>query len=632
MELGVCYYPEHWPEEMWSDDAARMAALGLSWVRIGEFAWSRIEPTEGQFDWDWLDRAVAVLAKAGLKIVMGTPSATPPRWVLDKYPDMLAVDAEGRPRKFGSRRHYCFSHRGYRAEAPRIARAMATRYGANPSLRAWQIDNEYGCHDTSLSFSDAARAGFRDWLAQKYQSCDALNRAWGGVFWSMEYRDFDEIDLPNLTVTEAAPNHWMDFRRYTSDQVKAFNDAQLVELRAHVQGDICHNYMGRITDFDHFDVGEGLDFASWDSYPLGFLEDRVGADDAWIARFSRQGDPDFQAFHHDLYRSIGKGRWWVMEQQPGPVNWAPHNPTPLDGMVKFWTLEAAAHGAEVVSYFRWRQAPFAQEQMHSGLNRVDNEPAPAYGEVAEARQALDQIGVLRADAAAVAIVFDYPSQWAWEVQPQGADFDYFALVFDFYRALRKLGVNVDFIPKSFAGPQHYQLVLAPGLFHLSAADQSRLDGLGDVVVYGPRTGSKTDNFEIPPNLKPLHDCDLKIARVETLRTSDRRQLADNEGQVIRWIEELETQERADLRCEDGSVVSVSCGHRHYLGAWLDDAGFANYLSRLCTAAGVETQNLPEGVRMRDAGDIRFWFNHNAEPVEFDGRRFDAASVIWEQRT
>ena len=184
--LGVCYYPEHWPEEIWADDARRMAEAGLTWVRIGEFAWSLMEPEPGRYDFGWLDRAIDILGAAGLKVVLGTPTATPPRWMLERHPDMLPVDAEGRARKFGSRRHYCFSHKGYREECRRIATALGERYGKHPHVHAWQIDNEYACHDTTLSYSDAARAGFRDWLAQRYQSPDALNRAWGNVFWSMD--------------------------------------------------------------------------------------------------------------------------------------------------------------------------------------------------------------------------------------------------------------------------------------------------------------------------------------------------------------------------------------------------------------------------------------------------------------
>jgi beta-galactosidase len=304
--LGTCYYPEHWPEEVWTEDAARMAELGLTWVRIGEFAWSRLEPEPGRFNWDWMDRAFDILSNAGLKIVLGTPTATPPRWMLERHPDMLAVDAEGRQRRFGSRRHYCFSHGGYRAEAVRITGALAERYGRHPGLGAWQTDNEYACHDTVLSYSDAARAAFRDWLAQKYQSVDALNRAWGNVFWSMEYDSFDQIDLPNLTVTEPNPAHALDFRRFSSDQVARFNAGQVAAIRARSDAPISHNYMGRTLDFDHFALGAQMEIATWDSYPLGFLEDRLEDPAEHKRRYARQGDPDFQAFHHDLYRAVGR--------------------------------------------------------------------------------------------------------------------------------------------------------------------------------------------------------------------------------------------------------------------------------------------------------------------------------------
>ena len=167
--LGTCYYPEHWPETIWEDDARRMAEAGLTWVRIGEFSWSRVEPNPGEFHWDWMERAIAVLGSYGLKVVLGTPTATPPRWMADKHPDMFAVDAEGRQRGFGSRRHYCFSHKGYFEESKRITRAMAERFGGNPHVGAWQTDNEYGCHDTIISYSPAARVAFQDWLAGAVQ-------------------------------------------------------------------------------------------------------------------------------------------------------------------------------------------------------------------------------------------------------------------------------------------------------------------------------------------------------------------------------------------------------------------------------------------------------------------------------
>ena len=613
--LGVCYYPEHWPESRWAEDAARMAEAGLTWIRIGEFAWSRMEPTPGELRLDWLDRAIETLGEAGLKVVLGTPTATPPRWMIDRHPDMLAVDADGRPRKFGSRRHYCFSHPGYREECARIVEILARRYGANPHVAAWQTDNEYGCHDTTLSYSEAARQGFRGWLADRYGQIDSLNAAWGNVFWSMDYRTYSEIDLPNLTVTEANPAHVLDFRRYSSDQVAEFNRLQVDIIRAHSEAPIAHNYMGRVLSFDHFDVGADLDIASWDSYPLGFLEDRSDRDEAFKARFMRQGDPDNQAFHHDLYRAVGKGRWWVMEQQPGPVNWAPYNPAPLPGMVRLWTWEAFAHGAEAVCYFRWRQAPFAQEQMHAGLLRPDSESAPA---LAEALQVAAEIG--NAQVADVprdaAIVFNYESAWAWEVQPQGRDFDYFRLVFDTYRALRQLGLNIDFLPAATDSLEGYGLVCVPGLMTWTEALKSALDRFHGIAMIGPRTGSKTKAMSIPDDLPPDWDrLSLKVARVESLRPETSESLSGG-GTFRRWVETCETRDGTEVTetWGDGNPAVITAGNLRYLAGWPDEAAMVRLLGDAAREAGLKVLDLPDNLRRRRTEEGVYWFNYGAETV------------------
>ena len=628
-ELGVCYYPEHWAEEIWAEDARRMAETGIKWVRIGEFAWSRLEAVEGALTWEWLDRAVAVLADAKLNIVMGTPSATPPKWVVDKYPDMLAVDIDGRARQFGSRRHYCFSHLGYRREAARMAAAMAERYGRHSAVQAWQIDNEYGCHDTTLSYSEAARCGFRDWLAQKYQSPDALNRAWGNVFWSMEYANFNDVDLPNLTTTEANPSHWLDFRRFTSEQVVAFNRAQIEAMRPHTDAPFIHNYMGRVLDFDHFAVGADLEIASWDSYPLGALERTLKEDDDdWKAHFARQGDPDFQAFHHDLYRAVGQGRWWVMEQQPGPVNWAPYNPIPLNGMVKLWTLEAIAHGAEVVSYFRWRQAPFAQEQMHAGLLRPDHENAQAQIEAREVADELAKLGALDHKDAEVAIVFDYESQWAWEIQPQGQGFDYFRLVFEQYRALRKLGLNIDFLPAQTDDFGKRKLILIPALMAWNDNLRKAIDGFDGTILAGPRTGSKTPNMQIPTPLGP-HFAGAKVARVATLRPNMSIPL-ENGGAIINWHEELEGKDAVEKTAE-GQTILMRDGknfYHFYLGGWLDQSGYLRIFTDLCTAQNIKIKKMPEGIRQRAVGNKTLLLNYNAFGVKINGQKLPPASAFW----
>lgn len=626
--LGVCYYPEHWPEAQWVDDAAQMVAAGLTWVRIGEFAWSRLEPSEGTLHLDWLDRAIEVLAQAGLKIVLGTPTATPPRWMLDKHPDMLAVDQQGRPRKFGSRRHYCFSHQGYLAECKRIARSLGERYGRDPRIAAWQIDNEYGCHDTTLSYSPAATAAFRDWLAQRYQSPEALNRAWGNVFWSMDYDRFDDIDLPNLTVTEPNPAHVLAFRRFSSDQVVAFNAAQVQVLRGLTDAPLIHNYMGRVLDFDHFDVGADLDIASWDSYPIGFLSDRLEATEDHKAKFLRQGDPDMQAFHHDLYRAVGKGRWWVMEQQPGPVNWAPFNPAPLPGMARLWAWEAFAHGAEAVLYFRWRQAPFAQEQMHAGLLRPDSAPAPALAEAAQVAGEIAALPDVCPGQARVALVFDYASAWAWETQPQGADFDYFRLCFAAYKALRRAGLSVDILPPEAAGLSGYDVVLAPGLATLSPALTDALGRFQGTAILGPRCNSKTPDLAIPVPLPPnLPGLDCTVALVESLPPSQRIAVMGG-GDVRHWFEHLQGTAETVLHTDAGQAVMMATGSIQYLGGWPDEVLWDRIVAEACARQGLTVQVLADGLRLRDTRTHRFAFNYGPEPVAYRGVTLAPAGVAW----
>ncbi|MEM7188336.1 MAG: beta-galactosidase [Pseudomonadota bacterium] len=619
--LGVCYYPEHWPRAMWDSDTARMVEAGITWVRIGEFAWSRLEPVPGDMQFGWLDDAIDVLGAAGLKVVLGTPTATPPRWMLDRHPDMLAHDAQGRPRGSGSRRHYCFSHEGYRAECVRIATLLAERYGRNETIQAWQTDNEYGCHDTTHSYSPAARAAFQAWLARKYVQIQGLNAAWGNVFWSMEYRDFAEVSLPNLTVTEPNPAHVMDFRRFSSDQVVAFNRAQTEAIHAHSDAPIIHNYMGRIVDFDHYEVGADLEIASWDSYPLGFLEDRIEADDAYKMAFARQGDPDFQAFHHDLYRTVGRGRWWVMEQQPGPVNWAPYNPAPLPGMVRLWAWEAFAHGAEVVSYFRWRQAPFAQEQMHAGLLRPDDQPAPGLAEATQVAREIAEMPDVDAGRAEVALVFDYESAWAVQTQPQGADQDYFALVFATYQALRRTGVNIDVV-----GPDTdwsaYKLVTAPGLMIVPASLQNH-PGL---VILGPRAGAKTPDFAIPATLPPdIKGLDCRIAAVESLRPDMPVALIGG-GAFYGWFEHLEGSAKTLQATADGRPAVVRSANRIYIAGAHDADALDRLFSDWLAEVGIDIFFLPQGIRQRTNGRYRYIFNYTTETTTSEGRTLAPASV------
>ena len=633
--LGVCYFPEHWDPADWPADARLMADIGIDFVRIGEFAWGVIEPAPGQINLDWMQESLDLLHEHGIEVVLCTPTATPPKWLVDSMPDVLATDSKGRERGFGSRRHYSFAHEGYRRECARITRDIAGRFGTHPAVTGWQTDNEYGCHNTTLSYSPVDRAAFRDWLAQRYQSTDRLNRAWGNVFWSMQYGDFNEVECPNLTVTEANPSHWMDYRRFASDMVAEFNRIQVDILRELSPGrDITHNFQGRILDFDHFKLGGQIDVSTWDSYPLGFLDQmRDLSEMDHRLRFARAGDPDLQAFHHDLYRATSNGRWWVMEQQPGPVNWAPNNIAPRDGMIGLWALEAFAHGAEAVAYFRWRQAPFGQEQMHAGLLRPDRSPAEACDEARRVANLLKTITWPNPGhgpaPAPVALIFDYESSWAWQTQPQGENFDYFRLVIDIYRGLRRLGQTVDILsPQQAAtGLGSYRLVLAPGLFTCAPDLAEAIAASPGTVILGPRTASKTADFQVPANLPPDLPDDIRpghVTHVETLTEGLTVPMASGgaaQGNFQYWREFIIAESGAEIRLAttDGHPAMIRRGGVDYLCGWPDRDLLRHILASACDEAGLQVFELPDGVRMRRVGAMGFVVNYSDD-------RFDITSL------
>ena len=619
--LGVCYYPEHWPEEMWASDAQRMRDLGLTYVRIGEFAWGRIERSEGNFTWEWMDRAVETLGVAGLKVVLGTPTATPPKWLCVKYPGILPVDIHtGITRGFGSRRHYDFSSETYLVQAERITAAMAERYGGNAYVAGWQTDNELCCHDTTLSASPAARDKFRAWCESRYGDIDALNAAWGNVFWSMEYDSFGEIELPFFTVCETSPAHRLAFRRFSSDQVVRFHDVMISAIRRHAGPGqwVTHNIIPpATTGVDNAALTRQLDFVSYDNYPLGFSDQLMAKAPAeeWQP-FMRTGHPDLAALNFDSVRALSSGAWWVMEQQPGPVNWAPHNPRPAPGMIRHWILQAFAHGAACVAYFRWRQVPFAQEQMHAGLLRPDNVPSPAWAEVEQVASEMALLGDLSGvpTKAPVALIVDPASAWVDDIERQGAGYRYPAVVFQYYRALRSLGVDVDFVSAGEAKLGGYRMIVAPSLAMPDEATVNALTASDGLILFGPRSGAKTQEFSISEGLPPgplRKFVPIKVVAVETLRPDCNGTISykSMDYESGRWRETIEAGACDILASyEDGAPAAVRSGRSIYLATLTDDSFLKNLLVDLCAEAGVSITPLPPTLRLRRRGELTFAFN------------------------
>jgi len=617
LELGVCYYPEQWDRALWREDAQRMVDMGLDWVRIAEFTWGLIEPERGTFHWGWLDDVIDILGEAGLRVMMSTPTAAPPKWLIDEHPEILPVGLDGRVRGFGSRRHYCFSSDIYLAEARRIATEYARRYGQNPYVHAWQIDNEYNDHDTVFSYSNAARDGFRHWLAKRYGSIETLNKTWGTVFWGSIYSGFEQIELPHGQVASPNPAHALDFARYSSHRVHLFNRAQVDVLREFSPGrDITHNFMAGSFEFDHHAVAADLDVVGFDSYPLGNLLSSTLSDPE-KRKYLRTGAPDYQGFHCDLYRSQGRGRLWVLEQQPGPVDWAEKNPSPADGMVRLWTWAAYAHGAQAVMFFRWRQAPFAQEQFHTALLRSDGSPDQA---AAELLQVATERAVLPAAVrrqAQVAILLDYEAIWAADILPHDDVLPNAQIFREWYTGLRELGVDLDFV-----GPLDdltgYALIVLPQSMIITADLAQRLQDSQAKLLIGARAGSKTTDMQTPHSLAPGYLAELtgvKVLRVETLPDLAPETVRMQDGTLYEftgWREIIESNDSVTAcfssTYRNGSPAIVRSDRTIYLAMFPRGPLLQAVLTDALKWAGIPQANCGPDLRITRRGELGFAFN------------------------
>jgi beta-galactosidase len=559
-----------------------------------------------------------VLHSAGIEVTLGTPTATPPKWLIDAHPDILPLDAHGHPRKFGSRRHYCFSSKTYRAESGRIVEEMAQRYGTHPGVTIWQTDNEYGHHGSDESFSEDAVEAFRYWLKERYTDIHGLNAAWGAVFWSQIYNSFGEVDPPGATVTEANPSHRLDWRRFCSDQMCSFNQLQVDIIRRHSPGrPITHNFIGDFYRLDHRDISRSLDIASWDSYPIGLLSESHASQEK-KSRWLRAGDPDFAAFNHDVFRACAP-RWAVMEQQPGPVNWATFNAAPAPGMVRLWTWEAFAHGADFVSYFRWRQAPFAQEQMHAGLLAPDRTPQSVLDEIRQVGLEVSKFTGLQQRKADVAILLDYPSLWQHEIQPQGNRLGPLEPSRAFYSACRCLGLNVDFV-FSDSNMKGYKIILLPSVPVISEATWENLKSSNAIIFATALTGSRTVDGHIPPGLAPgplAADLELRVEQLETLPAFEvvKVRIDNHEYPAGRWNERVETSADVCARFADGRPAWIRNGRFQYLACWPDERLMCELVRRLCQETCIDCRDLGEDLRLRRAGDMQFAFNYGPETLD-----------------
>jgi beta-galactosidase len=508
--FGVDYYPEHWPEERWPENVRLMAEADVNVVRLAEFAWSYLEPRPDHFDFDWLDRALDILQAHGIQAVLGTPTASPPPWVMAMYPDAYRVLQSGLRQTYGNRREYCPTHPSYRERSRIITRAMAEHYADHPAVIGWQTDNEL----SGQCYCAICRAEFQTWLRERYGSLDTLNDAWGTAFWSHVYTEWSQIPLPLQTGGVPNPGLDLDYRRFMSDAYVRFQQEQVDILRQVCPNHfVTHNFMGFGFDqINYFDLARPLDFVAWDNYPRGF----------W--NMQAHVDPSPIALSCDTMRGLKHQNVWVMEQQSGPSGWQIVGMTPRPGELRLWTYQAIAHGADAIVYFRWRTARFGTEQYWHGVLDHDGQPRRRYAEIQATGAELKRVGeeiLGTGSRPQVAMLLSYDTRFAFHVQPNHNDFKYSEFFSSFYAALHRRNVGVDIVPPT-ADLSGYHLVLAPTLHVLSrdAADNlRRYVESGGILLTTARSGVKDEanavvNMPLPGLLAEV--CGVEVDEYDVL--------------------------------------------------------------------------------------------------------------------
>ena len=608
-------------------DAQLMAEAGITVVRMAEFSWSTLEPRRGALDFGWLDRAVALMAAHGIDVVLGTPTAAPPGWLIAEHPDILPVDCDGRVFPFGHRRHYCPNNATYHQESRRIVAALAERYGADARVGAWQIDNEFG----ERCYCPRCEVAFREWLEERYGSLDRLNASWGTAFWSQTYTSWDHIRVPpggevplpeGFTRAAPSPGHALDYFRFASDSFMRYQRLQIDEIRHRSDLPITHNLRGfGFRELDYQRLAVDLDFLAWDNYPL------LSASDGWL-------EP---ALNCDAIRGLKDVPFWVLEQQVGPLGWETIR-TPRRGRMRLHTYQMVAHGAEVVSYFRWRSARFGTEQHWYGVLDHDGRPNRRLRELGELARELERVDRLLAGtvpSVQAAIVYDYDARFALELQPTNPALAHLDALRAHYGALKRHGVEVDVVAPT-ADLAAYALVAAPSLYvvdeDVAAALRSYVES-GGVLVLGPRSGFKDRTNAVPERPLPAwldELAGLEVSDIASFLDDRRAQLEGVDGAAGAfhgWFEELTLKGAQPLygyRDTDfaGSaavaVNEVGAGRVVYVGGVATSETLDGLYAWLAREAGLDlfdAHSDVEVVRLREpeAGrELLFLLNHADE--------------------
>ena len=616
--LGTAWYPEQWPESRWDADLALMQQAGIHMVRVGEFAWTRMEPSEGQYELDWLDHAIAAAAKHGIVTVIGTPSAAPPAWLTQKYPETLRTMQDGRKDQHGNRQQFNFANSKYRELARAMAEQLATRFGHNPNVVGWQIDNEYA----EVSFDADTKQQFQQWLKQHYGTLDNLNTRWTTAYWSETYFEWNQVPIQ---VGYGNPGLLLSWMRFVSDIWRSYQKNQLEVIRANSDPRqfITTNMMGWFDGYDHYTVAQDLDLAAWDDY--------VG-----------QGhlDPVKNGAAHDLTRGFKGKNFWVMETQPGGVNWAAINNWLDKGEVRAMAWHDIGHGADTVSYWQWRSALNGQEQYHGTIVGPDGTPDPLYEEIAQIGREFEKASPVLAGTSVksdVAILHSYDSRWAIGWQKHNKNYEPVEEILGYYGPLRRVSQSVDVVPPT-ASLGGYKLVVAPGLNVLTPAAAENLIQYvknGGHLVLGQRSVMKDEDNGLWPQRQPGPLTDLLGGRVEQYYALIDAAPVEGKwgtGESRLWAELLSAKD-PDVEVLmrygksngwlDGQPAAITRkvgkGRITYIGAWLDQRTMAQAAKWMTDVSGVKPAfgPVPDGVevypRYASEGAVYVLVNFSSAP-------------------
>lgn len=626
MYLGVDYYPEQTPRELWEEDFRLMKELGVNVVRLAEFAWTMMEPEEGVYDFRFWDDIIERLSAADFDIVLGTPTATPPAWMCHTYPEILPADENGVTISFGARRHYTVHSETYQRFSVAITTEMAKRYGKHPRVIGWQTDNEYGHEKSDRSYSDVDRVAFQSWLKNRYGTLDALNETWGTVFWSQTYTAWEQIPVPRKVYQEHNPSLLVDFDRFCAGGYNHYNKLQVDALREHIHPDafITHNLVYSDMAVNQQQMAQDLDYVAFDNYPVwgGLPEPN---------RFEKM------ASDHDLCRSSKQGKgFWVMEQLSGAQGWSKIGYLPRPGHIRLWTYQAVARGAEAIVYFRFRAALFGTEEFCHGIIDHDGKPKRKFNEVKQIMTELNTFGdEINASSyrAEVGVYFDQENVWAWTHQPHSDAFDFRTEFVRFYGGAVRRQAATDIV---FPGDRldQYKLIIVPLYFLTNPTfDQALIDYMeqGGHVIFTYRTGVKDPHNNVIPLTLPgkfAPYAGIEIDEYESLQAVQENRVegigvfAGQASPARLWCDLITPTTAEPLAVYrdtfyDGVAAvtrNVYKGTITYIGASIDDAMIDTIYRQAFLDADVQTFEAPDQVevvrRHGETRDFLFLMNHD----------------------